>query len=107
MLPFIRAPLEAECAITMVLYKLAHGVPKKYNVEASTIGKYTIVIASSLAKANQLYGQVVAIHDIGGESPSCLSNCSLLQLLGLSNNLIVSSIPIEFGLLCNLEIPSL
>lgn len=63
---YVRAPLEIERAVAMVLYRFAHGlsareVAEKYNVGASTVGKYTLIVASALAEANKLYGRYVAI----------------------------------------------
>lgn len=62
----VRAPLEVERAVAMVLYRLAHGlsareVAEKYNVGPSTVGKYTLIVASALADANKLYSRYVAI----------------------------------------------
>ncbi|KAI5077129.1 hypothetical protein GOP47_0006953 [Adiantum capillus-veneris] len=63
---YVKAPLEIERAVAMVLYRLAHGlsareVAEKYNVGASTVGKYTLIVASALSEANKLYGRYVAI----------------------------------------------
>lgn len=63
---YVRAPLEIDRAVAMVLYRLAQGlsareVAEKYNVGASTVGKYTLIVASALADANKLYGRYMAI----------------------------------------------
>lgn len=63
---FARAPHEVERAVALVIFRLAHGlsarqVAEKYDVGASTVGKYTLVVTSALADANKLYSRYVAI----------------------------------------------
>jgi len=63
---FVRAPLEVDRAVALVIFRLAHGlsarqVAEKYNVGASTVGKYTLIVTAALSDAAKLYSRYVAI----------------------------------------------
>uniref|UniRef100_A0A0D6R5D3 DDE Tnp4 domain-containing protein n=1 Tax=Araucaria cunninghamii TaxID=56994 RepID=A0A0D6R5D3_ARACU len=63
---FVRAPLEVERAVALVIFRLAHGlsarqVAENYNVGASTVGKYTLIVTAALADPSKLYSRYVAI----------------------------------------------
>eukprot|EP01018_Ginkgo_biloba_P006263 Gb_03989 [translate_table: standard] len=63
---FVRAPLEVERAVALVIFRLAHGlsarqVAEKYNVGASTVGKYTLIVTAALSDASKLYSRYVTI----------------------------------------------
>ena len=63
---FVRAPLEFRKVVSIVLYRLAHGITAKiiadrFNVGASTIRKYMRIVLDALVSRDKLFGKYISV----------------------------------------------